>query len=232
MISQAANALLDRVVGATADAARSVIVTARRNLFQRAEDLMALLGQVPHKAADIIADGFRGGAARLLTTGERHLVVEAFGYRVDPALVRIVRGAGRSPVAEVAFLHGNPAITIGNTVYVSTETYDRYHAEDLSVSDRGIGLLIHEFTHVTQYASLGYARFARRYASDLRAHHYDPDELYDYPSRNLDFAHETLEGEAQIVGDYAEKRNSRVAVSRALAERARLKLRGTGIYGN
>lgn len=76
------------------------------------------------------------------------------------------------------------------------------------------------------------AAFGARYAAELRAHGYDADQLYEYQSRNLPFTGETLEGQAQIVGDLAGARRGATPADAALANALRGKLQGTGIYGN
>ena len=102
----------------------------------------------------------------------------------------------------------------------------------MSKSYDGLELLLHEYTHVVQYATLGFAVFGQRYVRELRAHHNDPNELYDYGSRNNDWAHETLEGQAQIVGNYARATHAAPNPNRRrLADELRAKLRDTGIYG-
>ena len=228
MISREANVLLDRVVGAAVDTAGSAVRKAQRNLFQRADDLTTLIGEVPHKAAETITDLDRGFSARRLTAAEAARVTEAYGARVNPADVRIVDGPGLSAIAAVAFLHGNPAITVGNTIYIR---HDKYKA-DLTATTRDLNTLIHEVMHVIQYKELGFARFGKRYLAEMKANGNDPNRLYDYESRKLDFAHETLEGQAAIAGDYAGGHASSKPTDRQDAERLRSRLHGTGIYGN
>lgn len=228
VISREANVLLDRVVGAAVDTTGSAVHRAQRNLFQRADDLTTLIGEVPHKAAETIVDLDRGFSARRLTAAEASRVTQAYGARVNPADVRIVDGPGLSAIAAVAFLHGNPAITIGNTIYIR---HDRYKP-DMTLTTQDLNMLIHECMHVIQYKELGFARFGKRYLAEMRKNGNDPDRLYDYKSRKLDFAHETLEGEAAIVGDYAGFHASSNPADRERAERLRSRLHGTGIYGN
>ncbi len=119
---------------------------------------------------------------------------------------------------------------MGNTIYIKANLGNLTHS-DLSKSLRGIEMLLHEYTHVVQYATLGFATFGRRYAAELRASGYDPDKLYDYQSRNNDWRHETLEGRAQIVGDLAKARKIPANPNNStLANALRNKLKGTGIY--
>jgi hypothetical protein len=94
----------------------------------------------------------------------------------------------------------------------------------------GLSLLVHEWTHVIQYAQMGYALFAHRYATELRTYG-NADRLYDYQTRNLPFAGETLEGQAQIVGDFAIAKRGRTPADATRAQTLRTKLRDTGIYG-
>lgn len=190
--------------------------------------MAALLTAVPHRAANAIADLDRGWHARRLTAGETARVREAYGSRVDPNTVCIVNGAGLSAIAAVAFLHNNPAITVGNTIYIG----HKYYQVDLTGETDQINLLIHEFMHVIQYNELGFVVFGKRYLAELRANGNDPDRLYDYKHRNLDFAHETLEGQAAIAGDYAGDRASSAPNDQREAAALRPRLKGTGIYGN
>ncbi len=142
-------------------------------------------------------------------------------------------GPGLSTVALVAFLHGNPAITIGNTIYLSPQLNPKdYDSSDLSATKTGIAMLLHECMHVLRYTRMGFAVFGARHAAELRAHHYDADELYAFWTRNLDFDHETLEGEAEIVGRYAAARRSKGPDQAKIAAWLRGKLKDTGIYGN
>lgn len=80
--------------------------------------------------------------------------------------------------------------------YIKRDKYERVGGDDLSATGEGMESLIHEFTHVIHHAQHGYAAFGRRYAAELRQHDYEPNKLYDYRSRNNDYAHETLEGRA------------------------------------
>lgn len=83
-----------------------------------------------------------------------------------------------------------------------------------------------------QYASLGFGVFGRRYASELRAHGYDADQLYAYRKRNNSWRDETLEGQAQIVGEYSMfLRQKCTPESLRTLQMLRTKLKDTGIYG-
>lgn len=151
----------------------------------------------------------------------------------DPlAAVRrlIVRGPGLSAFARTAFWNGNPAITIANTIYPAEAIYDKVPG-DMSRMEFGVELLLHEFTHVVQYATLGFARFGAKYSADLRAHGFNAEKVYAHEERALTFGQETLEGQAEMVGDYAAGRASSNAAKKTVADRVKPKLRGTGIYG-
>lgn len=181
-----------------------------------------------------LAKSMRGPNARDLTANEIKLVQEAFGSTIDLSDVKIVLGDGGNPNAKLAFSLGNPAITQGNTIYFNpnAQTEGRpYFSADFSLSPKGIGILMHEFTHVRQFQQLGFTEFYRKYAADLINNGLDRNKVYDYQLRNTTYATETLEGQAQMVGDYAQQRaangNAATAQMQALANR----LRGSGIYG-
>ncbi|HWU95005.1 MAG TPA: hypothetical protein VN029_05365 [Sphingomonas sp.] len=232
LLNRAEKELVERIIAAGSSAAAEAAGAVRGYFLSALQDFMVTLGKLPHVTANWILDLDRGWHARRLTRVETQLVQEAFGSRVNPADVRIVKGAGLSAWAAIAFRKGNPAITLGNTIYIKASLGNLTHA-DLSQSLRGIEMLLHEYTHVVQYATLGFANFGRRYAAELRTHGYDPDKLYDYNSRNNDWRHETLEGQAQIVGDYGSARRALGNPNnRALADRLRAKLQGTGIYAH
>lgn len=223
--------LFDRLIAAGSTGTINVVHGIRGNIAGTIDSMMTVLGKLPHALANTIVDMDRGTAARRLTLGETAHVTEAFGTRIQPGQVRIVRGAAMSLFAHGAFLNGNPAITIGNTIYIKSDLAIPH--TDLSTSPLSIELLLHEYTHAVQYATLGFCAFGRRYLIELRANGNDPNKLYDYASRDRDWQHETLEGQAEIVGDYARTRLSlNNPKSRKTAELLRRKLQGTGIYAN
>jgi hypothetical protein len=168
-----------------------------------------------------------GPGARELTDGETRVLRAVFGSSVDLANTCIVDGPGRNPAAAIAFnIGGNPALTAGDTVYVRSD----YHVGDFSAGPVGINTLAHEFAHVRQYQRLGYARFLARYAHDLVTIG-DRNRIYDYHSRARDFASETIEGQAQMIGDYAGYRAGERRISSAQLASLEHKLCGTGIHG-
>jgi hypothetical protein len=229
LVSEAVSRRLDRLLSSAAALPGAVVSSVQNDLQRRAEELMDLLATLPHAVADRVADSFRGPLARPPNAAEARLVTEAFGTRVPPERTRLVPGPGLSAFAAAAFVKGNPAITIGNTMYIKPSFY-RAYGSDMSRTYQGVEMLLHEYTHVIQYAALGYGTFGRRYARELHAHGYNPDRLYDYDHRSTTYQTETLEGQAAIVGDYAAARLKRDPQSRALAEQLRRRLQGTGIY--
>ena len=230
-LSRVENEAMNRALAASGAVLESLVAEVRGNLQKAASDMMAFLGRLPHRLANKVADSYRGPAARTLTAEEAGLVREGYGTMVNIDDIRIVIGPGYSTIALVAFLHGNPAITIGNTIYLSPQL-DRniYKSSDLSATKAGIAMLLHECMHVLQYARIGFAGFGARYAAEMKAHHYNADELYAFWTRNLDFDHETLEGEAEIVGRYAAARKSAGPDQAKIAAWLGGKLKGTGIY--
>lgn len=185
------------------------------------------LGSLPSSAANALADSMRGSQARELTPGETVALRRAFGDSIDLGNVRIVNGPGRNPDAALAFnVGGNPAITEGNTVYVRSDHY----TADFSTSPAAINTLTHEFTHVRQYQQLGFGGFFAKYAGDLVSIG-DRNKVYDYNSRGGNFGAETIEGQAQMVGDYAGYKAGEVKLSPAQVASVERKLAGTGLFG-
>ena len=181
-----------------------------------------------------LAKSMRGPNAGDLTSNEIKLVREAFGSTIDLSDVKIVLGDGGNPNAKLAFSLGNPAITQGNTVYFDPKATDNgspYYSGDFSSSTEGLRRLLHEFTHVRQFQQLGFAEFARRYATDLINNGLDRNKVYDYQLRNTTYATETLEGQAQMVGDYAKRRAEGLAADSPEMQSLVRRLKGSGIYG-
>lgn len=193
-------------------------------------DSLVLLGRVSHRAADEIISVSGGPLARPLTEREQRLVKEAYGDRVSASLVRVVPGCGYSTIAFTAFLNGNPAITLGNTIFVKPDLA-WFRPDNLPQTVGGLKLLLHEYTHVVQYATWGFSGFGARYAAELKRYG-NAERLYDYRSRHLPFEAETLEGQAQIVGDLAGARRGLTPDDVTLRSRLGAKLLGTRIYGN
>lgn len=219
-----------RLVDALLGVPGAVLDAARTRTARLLEDGIDFVGRLPHAVADAYLDASRGPHARPLTPREATLVREAFGNRVSVDAARIVPGPGYSRIAAAAFLKGNPAITLGNTIFLKPGV--RWiRPKELPQTMGGLKLLVHEWTHVVQYKTLGYAVFGSRYAAELAAYGGDADRLYDQKTRNLPFDGETLEGQAEIVGDLAGALRGRTPADAANARMLRSKLKGTGIYG-
>jgi hypothetical protein len=197
-------------------------------LRDRAGEIKDKLISLPGAAANALADSMRGPSARTLTSGEESQLRKVFGNNIDLSNVRIVNGAGYNPDAKIAFdVGGNPAITEGNTVYIKSDGY----MADFSKDPETIRTLAHEFTHVQQFQQRGFGNFFGRYAKDL-ATIGDRNKLYDYNSRtNTTYKTETLEGQAQMVGDYARYKAGDTRFSAERIKNIEARLKGTGLFG-
>ncbi len=202
---------------------------ATATLKQRADALIALLSRVPHHIAELILAGLWDPATvRPLTRGEVAQAREAFGNRAVPLANKacVSFGPGKNPAAMIAFLNGNPAITMGNSMYFVPSRWKANFASPRV----GIPLFLHEFTHVIQWDRLGHAAFLRRYMREKRAAG-SASKTYDYASRRTDFGHEMLEGQAQMVEDQALFRFEVPPGKEAAAADLKRRLAGSGIYG-
>jgi hypothetical protein len=197
-------------------------------LKDRAGEIKDKLVSLPNSAANALADSLRGPSAQTLTSGEQTELRKVFGNNIDLSNVRIVNGAGYNPDAKIAFdVGGNPAITEGNTVYIKSDGY----RADFSKDAEGIRTLAHEFAHVYQFQKMGFGKFFAKYASDL-VNIGDRNKVYDYKSRlNTTYNSETIEGQAQMFGDYANLKAGGNRVNAAQAKDIENRLRGTGIFG-
>jgi hypothetical protein len=182
---------------------------------------------LPGKMAGALACALRGPSARALTPGEATVLHGAFGDAIDLGRSHIVDGAGHNPVAAIAFvIGGNPAIAQGPIVHVRSD----HHCTDFSASAAGINLLVHEFMHVHQYQSRGTRRFLIAYARDLLIAR-SRNAVYDYAARECGFGAETIEGQAQMVGDYAGWRAGEAKLSAEDVRCIERRLAGTGLFG-
>ncbi len=232
-LSRAAARALDRAITEVQQAAGRAVRRRMRDVSDTIDYVTSVLGRMPHGVANTVADAGRGPSARPLAPNEVVLVNQAFGAQpVSPGQVRIVPGAGNQPAAAAAFRNGNPAITIGNTIYMKPEVYRARGGSDLSSNPEGVEMLLHEYTHVIQYTRLGFTAFGARYAREFHQSGYDANKMYDYGSRTRNYDDEMLEGQAAMVGDYGRQMalppGSRTP---ALIQQLRTKLRGTGILG-
>lgn len=162
------------------------------------------------------------GKQRKLTAGEIKLAREAFGDRIDYGRVRLSDGPGSNAAAHIAFMKGNPAITIGNTVY-----FKEGFSADFSVAGADGRMFMHEMTHVWQYRSLGMASFFIRYGADLAKAGGKPNDMYKYDD-DAKFGEAMLEAQAQMVGDY---HRARTGGNAAATARLAKNLKGSGLHG-
>lgn len=165
--------------------------------------------------------------ARPLTAGEIALAKRAFGDEPPYDRVRLRRGAGMNAAAAFAFMRGNPAITLVRTIYFKTPWH-----EDFSAASAGEkAALLHELTHVLQYAQLGVVGFGLRYARELAANAFKPGRLYEYEKAGTKFPKATLEGQAEMVGDYARALLGTGPNAAASAAKVAPWLEGSGLFG-
>ncbi|MEA3029109.1 MAG: hypothetical protein QOG13_434 [Sphingomonadales bacterium] len=161
-------------------------------------------------------------AERVLTGGETALAKAAHGDKIAYPGVRIVDGPGTSFAAHIAFMRGNPAITLGSTIY-----YKLWYTADFAGPNTNAGSFLHEMTHVWQYAVLGQGPFFARYTKEL-AKAGNPDKLYEYKAGVDLFTKATLEAQAQMVEDYSRALWGKNAAGIALLAK---NLAGSGVYG-
>lgn len=197
-------------------------------LNDKANQIKDKLASLPSDAANKVSDSMRGPKARTLTSGEQTELGKIFSNRsIDLSNVRIIDGAGNNPAAAAVFRNGNPAITIGNNVYVKPGTY----SADFSKSAKGVKLLAHESVQVDQYQDLGFGSLGVKYAKDLASVGGDPNKVYRYETRNTTFKTKTLEGQAQMVGNYAEYKAGGNNLSAAQVKDVENRLKGAGFFG-
>lgn len=163
------------------------------------------------------------GKQRKLTAGEISLARAAFGKKVDYGKVRLTEGPGNNVAAKIAFAKGNPAITIGSTVY-----FKRDFCDDFAAAGRNRKSFMHEMTHVWQYQKLGMAKFLLRYGEEFIEVGGKPSDMYKYKKGETKFGEAMLEAQANMIGDYSEAvwkpdEARRVELARNLA--------GSGLYG-
>ncbi len=224
---------LERAIASAQSSIRRAAQSKIQSLAGRIVFFTSVLGKLSHGTANVVADSYRGPFARTLTPAEIKIVAWAFGKQpVSPSQVRIVPGPGFQTLAAIAFLNGNPAITIGNTVYIKQHVYRERGGSNLAATPEGVEMLLHEYTHVLQYGRLGFARFGARYATEFKAAGGDANKMYDYKNRKKSFDEESLEGQAALVGDFGEQLALPAARrTPALIQQLRSKLQATGILG-
>jgi len=160
------------------------------------------------------------GMQRTLTAGEIALAREAFGDKIDYGRVKLSDGPGNQPLAHAAFAKGNPAITVGSTIY-----FEAHYCPDFSQPNQNRSSFMHEMTHVWQYQTLGLVAFFARYGAEFARVHGKPNDMYLYKKGSDSFGHAMLEAQAQMVGDYvvAKSAADKAALAKNLAE--------SGLYG-
>ncbi|HYI64047.1 MAG TPA: DUF4157 domain-containing protein [Allosphingosinicella sp.] len=163
------------------------------------------------------------GKQRRLTAGEIALAKAAFGARIDYDRVKLSDGPGKRFAAHIAFAKGNPAITLGSTVY-----FKRDYCDDFSGAERNRKTFIHEMTHVWQYQRLGMAKFLLRYGEELAKVGGKPNDMYRYDAGKAKFGGAMLEAQANMVGDYSEALWAANAARIALLAK---NMAGSGLYG-
>ena len=161
-------------------------------------------------------------AMRKLTAGEIALARAAFGAKIDYGKVKLSDGPGSNAAAHIAFMRGNPAITIGSTIYFKQD-----FAPDFSAPGRNGRSFMHEMTHVWQYQTLGMPAFFARYGAELARAGGNPNDMYKYTEATK-FSDAMLEAQAQIVGDYHRARTEGNAAATARLAR---NLAGSGLHG-
>jgi hypothetical protein len=161
---------------------------------------------------------------RKLTAGEIALASAAFGSKVDYKKVRLCDGPGLEPLAHIAFAKGNPAITVGSTVYFKQDYCPDFSAAGM----KGKRSFIHEMAHVWQYSALGMAAFFVRYGKDLAKAKGKPDDMYKYTQGTDPFGKAMLEAQAEMIADYSTALWS--ANPTQLGKVAK-NMKGSGLYG-
>lgn len=159
---------------------------------------------------------------RGLVPGEVSLATAAFGSKIDYGKVKISDGPANHPFAHMAFAKGNPAITIGSTIYFKIG-----YCTDFSAAGEDRRSFIHEMTHVWQYQAMGMPAFFLRYGADFLGAGGDADAMYEYPEAQS-FADAMIEAQAEMVANYSTALWSGAAAERT--KRAR-NLAGSGVYG-
>ena len=136
--------------------------------------------------------------------------------------MRLSDGAGPNPVAQIAFARGNPAITLGSTIY-----FKKAFCPDFCAPQADLNGFMHEMTHVWQFQRLGKTRFLLRYAREFARVGGHAGAMYLYKAGDR-FDDAMLEAQAEMVGDYSAPPPTGPKPDKALLAR---NLAGSGIYG-
>jgi hypothetical protein len=162
------------------------------------------------------------GRQRKLTESEIALARKAFGDRIDYSKVTIVEGAALNIPARLAFLKGNPAITMGSTIYFRDDYCDDFCDRALKQYS-----FMHEMTHVWQWQKLGAARFLLRYGKEFLQVGGKPGDMYKYEKDTKSFRESMLEAQANMVQHYSEALRTKNAKGQAEVAK---RLAGSGAY--
>ena len=160
---------------------------------------------------------------RKLTGGEIALARTAFGDRIDYGKVHVVEGGALNIPAHLAFLNGNPAITMGSTIH-----FKRGYSDDFSDPATERHSFMHEMTHVWQWQQLGWTRFLLRYGKQFIEVGGKAGDMYKYEHHTKPFGESMLEAQANMVQHYSQAiwhKNAKwqAEVAKRLAD--------TGLYG-
>ena len=136
-------------------------------------------------------------AGRGLTEGEVALAQPAFLSEIAYETVRVVEGPGNSFAAHIAFMRGNPAITLGDTIY-----FKEGYSADFSQPGANPNTFMHEMTHIWQYRTLGMPAFFVRYGLEVAQAGGDPEKMYAYGEAEK-FGDAMLEAQAAMVEHYS-----------------------------
>jgi hypothetical protein len=137
--------------------------------------------------------------------------------------VKVSDGPGSNALAHLAFAKGNPAITIGSTIYFKLD-----YCPDLSAPGRNRKCFIHEMTHVWQYQKMGMPAFFLRYGAEVLQAKGKPDDMYVYAAGTAKFGEAMIEAQAEMACDYGEALWTGNTKRKALLAR---NLAGSGVYG-
>ena len=163
------------------------------------------------------------GKRRKLTEGEIALARKAFGDKIDYSKVDIVEGAALNIPAHLAFLNGNPAITMGSTIY-----FKKGYCDDFADPATKQYSYMHEMTHVWQWQKLGWTRFLLRYGREFLKVRGKAGDMYIYENDTKAFGESMLEAQANMVQHYsqalwAKNESKKGGVAKRLAD--------SGLYG-
>jgi hypothetical protein len=160
---------------------------------------------------------------RGLTAGEIALAETVFPDPLPYGRIGLSDGAGRNPVAALAFRTGNIGITLRNSIYFAS----RYSADFAAAGTAAQELFLHELTHFWQYAKLGVPRFLARYGLNLASVGFRPRRAYHY-GPGQPFTRARLEAQAEMVGNYHRARREG---NEPLLRLLEANLKGSGFYG-